>query len=103
MAQHVRTARFEADWQSLTPEQRKDFVAALLNFDADLAGGRFRSSLEVKAVDGAPNVFEMSWAADGRATFELGESGSAERVVIWRRVASREVFRRSGTAFNLDQ
>jgi hypothetical protein len=94
MARYVRTRRFEGDWQALTSEQRKAFVAALLNFDADLAGNEFRPSLGVKAVQGASRAFEMSWAPDGRATFEYGDSASPERVVIWRRVASQEVFRR---------
>jgi hypothetical protein len=94
MARHVRTHRFEGDWQALTSEQRKAFVAALLNFDADLAGTEFRPSLGVKPVQGAPQAFEMSWAPDGRATFEYGEPASPERVVIWRRVASQEAFRR---------
>jgi len=95
VARHVRTRRFEGDWQALTSEQRKAFVAALLNFDADLAVNEFRPSLGVKAVQGAPRAYEMSWAPDGRATFEYGEPASPERVVIWRRVASQEVFRRS--------
>lgn len=94
MARHVRTRRFEEDWQALTSEQRKAFVAALLNFDADLAGSEFRSSLGVKPVQGAPRAFEMSWAPEGRATFEYGDPVSPERVVIWRRVAGREAFRR---------
>lgn len=94
MARYVRTRRFEGDWQALTSEQRKAFVAALLNFDADLSGSEFRPSLGVKAVQGAPGAFEMIWAPDGRATFEYGEPSSPERVIIWRRVASQEDFRR---------
>jgi hypothetical protein len=94
VARHVRTRRFDADWQALTSDQRKAFVAAILNFDADLASTQFRPSLGVNAVQGVPGAYEMSWAADGRATFEFGQPASPDNVVIWRRVGSREGFRR---------
>jgi len=38
-------------------------------------------------------VFEMSWAAGGRATFELGrEIRAGETHVIWRRIGTHDIF-----------
>ncbi|MBA4179944.1 MAG: hypothetical protein C0506_05080 [Anaerolinea sp.] len=52
------------------------------------------AALRVKRVQGHPGVWEMSWAADGRATFEYGEEvipGQAH--IIWRRIGSHDIFR----------
>ncbi len=87
MAQHVKTHRFEADWQALTSDQRKVFVAAFLNFEADLASGRFRDSLGVRQIPGTPGAREMTWAPEGRATFEVDGEPPETRTVVWRRVA----------------
>ena len=49
----------------------------------------------VKRVQGRPGVWEMTWAADGRATFEYGpEVIAGEPHVIWRRFSTHDVFRR---------
>lgn len=59
----------------------------------DLPGGKFRKSLRVRGVQGSRNVFEMTWAPNGRATFEYGEEQIAgEPHVIWRRVGTHDVF-----------
>jgi hypothetical protein len=56
--------------------------------------GKFRAGLRVKAVHGAQGVFEMTWAPDGRTTFEYGEEQIRGKPhVIWRRVGSHDVFR----------
>jgi hypothetical protein len=39
-----------------------------------LAGRGFRPGLRVKGVRGAAGIFEMTWADDGRATFEYGDA-----------------------------
>lgn len=73
-------------------EQKKKLQEGLRKFLEDLSTGRFRSSLRVKGVQGAPGVFEMSWDADGRATFEFGTSmRQGERHVVWRRVGSHSI------------
>jgi hypothetical protein len=36
----------------------------------------------------------MTWAPDGRATFQYGESQGVGAHVIWRRIGSHKVFRR---------
>ena len=64
-------------------------------FRPDLVTGRFRPGLRVKGVRDAPSgVFEMTWAPDGRATFEYGpEQHPGEPHVIWRRIGTHDVFR----------
>lgn len=63
-------------------------------FDADLAAGSFRPGLRVKRVEGTDSIFEMTWAPDGRATFEYGTSEGRGAHVTWRRIGRHDVFRR---------
>jgi hypothetical protein len=88
-------ARFRADFDALTPEQQADFLAAIRQFVEDLGRGRqFRKGLRVKGIQGARGVFEMTWAPDGRATFQYGgELVPGEPHVIWRRVGTHAVLR----------
>jgi hypothetical protein len=91
---YERTRRFERDFKSLTAAQRKRFATAFDRFDADIAKGTFRASLRVKRVEGTDAIFEMTWAPDGRATFQYGDSEGSGAHVIWRRIGSHNVFRR---------
>jgi hypothetical protein len=88
-------ARFGADFDRLTLAQQAAFLAAVAQFVEDLRkGGQFRKGLRVKGVQGAPGVFEMTWADDGRATFQYGEALlEDEPHVIWRRVGTHVIFR----------
>lgn len=84
---------FWRDWERLTPAQRRAFRGAVARFVQDLPRDRFRKGLRVKGVRGAPGVFEMTWAPDGRATVEFGEEirpGSPH--VIWRRIRTHDIF-----------
>lgn len=89
-------ARFRADFERLDPAQRAAFLAAVQQFVADLQRARpFRKGLRVKGVQGATGIFEMTWAADGRATFEYGEQVvEGEAHVVWRRVGTHAIFGR---------
>lgn len=50
----------------------------------------FHPRLRVKRVQGRPGVWEMSWAPDGRATFQYGEEiHPGEAHVVWRRLLAR--------------
>ncbi len=88
--------RFGKDFDSLSPKMKAVFLAAIGQFVEDLDSGKgFRKGLRVKGVKNAPGIFEMTWADDGRATFQYGESvieGTPH--VIWRRVGTHEVFNR---------
>ena len=44
-------------------------------------------------MQGAPGIFELTWAPNGRATFQFGEPVREGEVhVIWRRVGGHEIF-----------
>jgi hypothetical protein len=87
-------ARFGADFDALSADQQAAFLAAVAQFVTDLKAGAFRSRLRVKGVKGAIGIFEMTWAADGRATFEYGnEITPGETHIIWRRVGTHDLFR----------
>ena len=89
-------ASFWRDWDRLTPQQQRRFRVAVAEFIADLqAGTGFRAGLRVKRVQGHHAIFEMTWAPDGRATFQYGaEVVPGEPHIIWRRVGTHDVFRR---------
>jgi mRNA-degrading endonuclease YafQ of YafQ-DinJ toxin-antitoxin module len=88
---------FWRDWDRLTPKQQGAFRQAVAIFIADLAQGEqsFNPRLRVKRMQGHPGVWEMSWAPDGRATFEYGdEIHSGQAHIIWRRVGTHSIFKR---------
>ena len=70
-------------------------MVAVQQFVEDLQRGRtFRKGLRVKGIQGAAGIFEMTWAPDGRATFEYGsEVTEGETHVVWRRVGTHAVFK----------
>jgi len=83
---------FWRDWDELTAQQQREFRRALQKFVADLRTGRFRAGLRVKRVQGTGEIFEMTWAKDGRATFQDGEEVlSGEPHVIWRRIGTHDI------------
>ena len=88
--------RFDADWKRLHQEQRARFRAAVAAFVADLReGDGFRPGLRVKRVHGTPDVWELTFAPDGRATWQYGDEVVAgEPHVIWRRIGTHDVLRR---------
>ena len=63
-------------------------------FDNDLDKGSFRPGLRVKRVEGTDSILEMTWAPDGRATFEYGTTEGRGAHVTWRRIGRHDVFRR---------
>jgi hypothetical protein len=88
-----RMARFDRDYAALTNAQRQAFRQALGRFVEDLeAGRRFRRGLRVRGVRRAAGVFQMTWAPDGRATFEYGEPVRVGHThIIWRRIGTHDV------------
>lgn len=95
MPSYERTRRFERDWKALDESDRERFQTAFGRFDADLAAGTFRGGLRVKRMQGTDAIFEMSWAPDGRATFEYGTPAGQGAHVLWRRIGRHDIFRRS--------
>lgn len=94
MPTHEQTPRFLRDFARLSPAERAAFLAMLPAFIDDLNRGSFRNGLRVKAMSGREGVWEMTWAPDGRATFELGPGVLPDqRHVVWRRVGTHAIFR----------
>jgi hypothetical protein len=89
-------ARFGVDFDALSPDQQAAFLVAVAQFVEDLSAGRgFRNGLRVKGVKGAPGIFEMTWADDGRATFEYGDSIVGDEAhILWRRIGTHSVLQR---------
>jgi hypothetical protein len=90
-----KTATFSKDWAALGESDRTRFREAVRAFVEDLwtADHGFRPGLRVRGVQGARGVFEVTWAPDGRATFEYGPPQiDGEPHVIWRRVGTHDIF-----------
>lgn len=67
--------QFWHDWQRLTEEQQAQFRAAVRQMVADLKATRpFAHRLRIKGFRSRRNVYEMTWAKDGRALFTYGTS-----------------------------
>lgn len=93
---YSRENRFADDWQKLTEEQRRRFTVAVRELVEDLRARRPpRPGLRVKGVQGARGIFELTWAPDGRATFEYGDEVSPGQAhVNWRRIGTHDIFKR---------
>lgn len=101
MPTHYEAKAFQRDLDRLTGVQTERFMARLADFIADLraveAGQRtwFRPGLRVKKLSDVPDVYEMSWASDGRATFAIGDPIVAGKLhIVWLRVGSHDILRR---------
>ena len=93
MPTYRRLPRFDRDYAALTDEQRRVFKRAVARLVEDLEAGRLpRPGLRVKGLQRAAGIFELTWAPDGRATFQFGEPVREGEVhVVWRRVGSHAV------------
>jgi hypothetical protein len=89
-----RLARFDREFRRLPRELQRAFLAMLPGFVAALKEEppAFPPALRVHRVQGAAGVWEITFAPDGRATFEYGsEVNAGEPHVIWRRVGTHAV------------
>ena len=98
MPTHEESPAFLRDYGRLTGTQQARFDVALAQFIADLrameAGERFgfRPGLRIKRVRGAPGLYELTWAPDGRATFSWGESRAPGiRHIVWHRCGDHSI------------
>ena len=88
------TGSFRKDYAGPSTTDKKRFRKAVADFVADLKAGKFRKGLRVKGIQGAEGMFEMTWAKDGRATFEYGpEIHPNTPHVIWRRCGNHSIFK----------
>lgn len=94
MPRYERLPRFDQDWQRLDAQDRARFKTAVARFVEDIEAGRpFRPGLRVKKVQGTSAVMEMTFAPDGRATWQFGaEVVAGQPHVVWRRVGAHVIF-----------
>jgi hypothetical protein len=93
MPTYHSTARFLREFNRLTPAQRAMFLEAVRKFIQDLERGVYRKSLRIKRFQGAEGVWELTWAADGRALFEFGPPVRPGMPHIhWLRIGGHEIF-----------
>lgn len=93
MPTYEQEPRFRRDLKRLSPAQRDAFRAAVRQFLEDLPSGRFRAGLRVRGIQRATGIYEMTWAPNGRATFEYGrEKRPGHRHIIWRRIGTHDIF-----------
>jgi len=103
---YVRTDSFLADYRKLSKSERELFRRAIRQFND--ACDRFveerdpsvwPASLRLKAVRGAPGVWEMTWSfarPDGRATWQwttVTDDNGQHPAVLWRRIGGHAIFR----------
>jgi hypothetical protein len=93
MPTHEELLAFWHDWDALSSEQQRQFRRAVAKFVEDLEQRRsFRPGLRVKGVQGTDGIFEMTWAKNGRATFQYGSSvQSDEPHIVWRRIGTHRI------------
>lgn len=88
--------RFGRDYRRLSRREKDLFKQAVGLFVSGLREGKLDPRLRVKRVKRTADVWEMSWAEDGRTTFERGpEVKPGEPHIIWRRVGRHSVLDRN--------
>ena len=102
MPTYEASARFQRDYQRLSPAQQQQFLAALQDFIATLreweqtrrtGAPRFPPTLGIKRMVGHQGVMEFAWAADGRCTWEYGDEVLPEHFhIVWRRIGSHDIY-----------
>ncbi len=94
MPTFARLARFDREFRRLPRELQRAFLAVLPTFIEALRRSppEFPPTLRIKRVQGTTGIWEISFAPDGRATFEYGaEVRSGEQHVLWRRIGRHDV------------
>lgn len=95
MPRWSKTQQFVRDLKKLDRAQVERFKRVLHEeFVPDLRVGKFRPGLRVKGVVAARGVFEMTWAPNGRATFQYGdEIVRGDPYIVWRRIGTHDIFK----------
>ena len=96
---YVATARFLSDYARLNERERALFLGTVREINAAYARDttawppQWPASLRLKAVQGAPGIWEITWSfavPDGRATLQF-ISVEDEAAVQWRRIGRHDI------------
>ena len=92
---HDEFVQFNDEYKRLSLRRKALFRAAMHLMVDDLKGKRpFDPRLRIKGVRGAPGIWEMTWAPDGRATFNYGNAKiPGEAHIIWRRIGDHSILK----------
>jgi len=96
MPTYEPSRRFYREFDRLTGAQQARFMRAVAQLVTALRTRppNFPTGLRVKRVQGTDEVWELTWAPDGRATFSYGEGQvSGDPHVVWRRIGDHSVLR----------
>jgi hypothetical protein len=93
MAKFLTRQQFWREWNKLAPSQRRLFEAAWRAINASLDAGRGLPAppLVQKITD--YDIFEVRWAADGRATFHLEYDDQGMPIIVWRRIGNHSILK----------
>lgn len=97
---YERTERARRDYARLSDRGKELFRTAVARLN-EAYGQRedqpipdWPKQLQIKDVEGAPGVREMTWHwPDGRATFEYVSLTSGDVAIRWRRIGGHEILR----------
>ena len=77
-------------WVPTFPQQQ--FACRSGHHVPDLRTGPFRAGLRMKSVRRAPDVFELTWDGNGRATWSYGkERIRGAKHTVWRRTGGHDI------------
>jgi hypothetical protein len=80
-------ARLSDDQHAVFPSAKDELVAGLRERPP-----QFAARLRIKRVNGSDDVWVLTWAADGRATFRYGAQVIAgEAHFVWLRIGSHSI------------
>ncbi len=92
MPTHEEPDRFRRDYDALTPAEKRAFKIAVRKFVAGLRAGAFPPGLRIKAVQGLPGCFELTWAGNGRAIWTYGpERVAGQPHIIWIAIGGHDI------------
>ena len=93
MPKHSENEQFRREWAALSQAEQDRFIVAMKKMVADLKAGRsYRSGLRIKRVQSRQDVWEMSWASNGRATFTTApDPETGDTHITWRRIGGHEI------------
>jgi len=96
MPTYEPSRRFYREFDRLTGAQQARFMRAVAQLVTALrtTPPNFPAGLRVKRVQGTDEVWELTWAPDGRASFSYGEEQAAgDPHVIWRRIGDHSILK----------
>jgi len=96
MPTYEPSRRFFREFDRLSAAQQTRFMRAVEQLVEALRTSPpdFPVGLRVKRVQGTAEIWELTWAPDGRATFSYGdEQVPGDPHIVWHRIGDHSIFR----------